>query len=776
MSKRILLLVFALLSNNILLNAQIGIIKDKESNSISYATVQLLSLPDSIFVAGTISDKDGKFDLKSNYPFDQFCIKISFIGYHTKVISPVKADMGIITLQIDDNLLKSVIVKGHKPNYKLDGGNVIMSVKNSFLSKLGRVSDVMRYLPGVWAPPGATVPSVLGKGTPKVYINGRLVRDVSELKQLHSSEIDQIELDTNPGPEYSSATEAVIRIKTLPKRGEGLSGYVDLYGEVAKKGYTYDEISLTYRRKGWDVFGGFGYIYGYGNGAISSATNDIRVFTDPMWQTVTSVDRSSKSNNNEGKFGFNYQPSKDHTMGILYRYYSNHPKLTQNSSTDYFQSNELMDRINSNEYSTNDDIRHLLNGYYTGRLSEKMKTEFTCDALWDNRKKIQDNKEQSLSSNSRTVHINSVDDNRLLSAKLIFQYNISHHQLRFGGAYNDVKRDNDYYNSLDEIENSAVCTQEKKGAAFLDYRLVLGKVTFKAGLRYEHTATDYYENNVQQLERSRTYDNFLPSTSISFPVGGASMSLAYSRTMKRPSFSRLSGNIYYHDPFTLGAGNPLLRPTLNQNISWRTFYKWVNLTITYRHTRDAIGTIRRLYGDNLSMTINRSENLPETQSLNLNTSIAPAIGCWRPMFTLSYTQPFFRFETPKGMQHFNRPLFQFMWNNTIELPAKFTVSCAVFYISNGNIDNNVWRKYTWSSSIQITKKLLKEQLEIYGALIDPFNQDKFNYTRYNPINIQNGYNKAYTRRVWFGVTYFFNYTKDSYKGKAASSDDINRLN
>ena len=97
MNRNFILLLILIFSNNILVSAQTGFIKDKDSNSISYATVQLLSLPDSAFVAGTVSDREGKFTLNTRCPLEGLCMKISFVGYQTKIISPVRIDMGTIT-------------------------------------------------------------------------------------------------------------------------------------------------------------------------------------------------------------------------------------------------------------------------------------------------------------------------------------------------------------------------------------------------------------------------------------------------------------------------------------------------------------------------------------------------------------------------------------------------------------------------------------------------------------------------------------------------------
>ena len=54
-----------------------------------------------------------------------------------------------------------------------------------------------------------------------IYINGRQMRDRSELDRLQSDNIKSVEVITNPGARYAASTRAVIRITTKKMLGEG---------------------------------------------------------------------------------------------------------------------------------------------------------------------------------------------------------------------------------------------------------------------------------------------------------------------------------------------------------------------------------------------------------------------------------------------------------------------------------------------------------------------------------------------------------------------------
>ncbi|MFR3187598.1 MAG: hypothetical protein ACLTOV_13870 [Phocaeicola sp.] len=48
---------------------------------------------------------------------------------------------------------------------------------------------------------------VFGAGTPEIYINGRKVRDKSELDQLASDNIKSVEVVNNPGSRYDATSQ-----------------------------------------------------------------------------------------------------------------------------------------------------------------------------------------------------------------------------------------------------------------------------------------------------------------------------------------------------------------------------------------------------------------------------------------------------------------------------------------------------------------------------------------------------------------------------------------
>lgn len=202
-----------------------GVLMDEAEQPVAYANVVLLAMPDSAFVTGTISDDKGAFSLPAEGK-DRI-IRISSIGYVTVCRPCQSADLGIIRLASDTQMLNEVVVKGNLPKTRLKGDALVTNIQNSVLSVAGSANDVLAKIPGLQKTEGSF--TVFGKGTPIFYINGRLVRNTSELEQLHSSDIKSVEVITNPGAQYDATVKAVVLIKTLKPVGEGLGFNVNVW-------------------------------------------------------------------------------------------------------------------------------------------------------------------------------------------------------------------------------------------------------------------------------------------------------------------------------------------------------------------------------------------------------------------------------------------------------------------------------------------------------------------------------------------------------------------
>lgn len=218
-----------------------GTLVDEDSKPISFANVVLLSSKDSSFVQGTITNEQGNFEM-ADINGDKL-LKISCLGYMS-IIETYTHFPVIIRMKENSEQLEEVVVKGNRPAYKLTGEGLQTNVQGTILSKADTAEDVLMYIPGLQKKENGY--EVFGKGQPVIYINGKLLRDQSELDQLKSENIKNVELITNPSAKYSAAVKAVIKITTFNVNGEGFSFNIRSSYSQAKKNRIYrtDKLEL----------------------------------------------------------------------------------------------------------------------------------------------------------------------------------------------------------------------------------------------------------------------------------------------------------------------------------------------------------------------------------------------------------------------------------------------------------------------------------------------------------------------------------------------------
>ncbi|WP_239465723.1 carboxypeptidase-like regulatory domain-containing protein [Bacteroides gallinaceum] len=265
-----------------------GKVTDEKSQPLPYTNVVLLSLPDSAFVTGTVSDESGAFTLRSEKP--NLLLRISSIGYATIYNKVDKPDLGTIQLLPDAQLLGEVVVKGDLPKVQLKGDAQVTNVTGTILEKAGTGNDLLSKLPGVSAEEGTV--NVFGSGTAEIYINGRKMRNASELDQLSSDNVKRVEVVRNPGARYDATVKAVVRIYTKKAQGEGF-GFNNRFLTRYYYGWNVlDQFNFNYRKGGFDLSG---MLFGSKTEGEDNKTGVFETFLDNTWRQESSISTTGGS-------------------------------------------------------------------------------------------------------------------------------------------------------------------------------------------------------------------------------------------------------------------------------------------------------------------------------------------------------------------------------------------------------------------------------------------------------------------------------------------------
>ncbi len=762
-----LVMPFSLQAQEVIIS---GRLVDDQQQPVEYANVVLLSLPDSAFVAGAVSDEQGAFRLVN--PGSGKLIRISCIGFGELYRTWSGGELGVVQLAQDTQLLGEVTVKGNLPKTRLKGDAMITSVAGTVLEKAGTAEILLDKIPNVTASDGEV--NVFGRGAAEIYINGRKVRNSSELEQLSADNIQQVEVVTNPGARYDASVKAVVRIMTKKVAGEGF-GFSDrlMVNNNRYNGWgVMDQYDFNYRHKGFDLTGMLsGVQMRYGIPQHITQTT----YLDKEWNQKLDVDYHGRYKTLASALALNYQFNPNHSVGVRYDYLRNPSSTTDLlTSTDVFTDGVRTDHSLSRMHTSSPETKHILNGYYNGRIGQ-WSIDFNADGFWTFNREVQQSDETADQSGKRTIHTYNRNRSSLHAAKLVLSHPLWDGNLTFGGEYAYAHRTNTYRNPEGLMDDDDSRINELTAAGFVEYSRSFGKVNAQAGLRYEHVDFDYFEQDERMDEQSRTYDNLFPSLNVNFPIGQVQMQLTYAGKVTRPNYAYLRNATYYVNRYTYQTGNPLLRPTMLQNLSVAASYKWANLYVGYSHVKDDISQLCVNYSDDdPTIGLIGWYNLDDYDQVSAALTLAPTIGIWRPQFIMQMQKQWYSMQLRDGVKQFNNPLGSFAWRNNLSLPAGFLLDADFLYNTKGHRQNVYSNGDFYTFNFTLTKSFLKERLTAQLHVYNLFESTGEKFILYSGIRMLEGNNPQY-RTVQLHLTYKFNTARSKYKGTGAGQEQKSRM-
>ena len=725
------------------------------------------------FPAGCVSADDGTFRL--NAACDNRLIRISSIGYATLYKECTGQNLGTLQLTPDAQMLGEVVVKADLPKVRLKGDALVTTVQGSILEKAGTGNDLLNKLPGVSADDGAV--NVFGSGAAEIYINGRKMRDASELDQLESENIRRVEVVRNPGARYDAEVKAVVRIYTKKPQGEGL-GVNNRFLTRYQYGWSVlDQFNFNYRKGGFDLGG---MLYGSVLDAEDNKTLTTETFLDKTWRQESDLRTEGDSKNLSAMLSMNYRFGDRHSIGARYDF-DRSPEDMFNidpMASVVYQDDVLYEENTSRGTQDNPATSHSLNVYYNGQAGD-WSIDFNADGLWSYSKIVQDMTEQYTPAGGtlqeQRVTTYNKDENTLYAAKLIVSRPLWEGNLSFGGEYTYTNRENTFLNDQGILTDNLSNIEENAASAFLEYSRAFGNLQAQAGVRYEHITSDYYEGGTRVDEQSRTYDNVFPTLGLALPVGKAQLALSYSGSIARPSYWNLRSNITYANRYTYEGGNPLLRPSIIQRLSLDASWKWIYFNLGYRHTKDVMIQIGRAYSEeDPTVMLLIHENKGDMDNLNATLSFAPTIGIWSPQLTLMYLQQWYMVDMPGGTRtNFDNPVGYFTWNNNFSLPCGFILDADFSLMTRGDQDN-ARQKMLGSIDLSLRKSFLNERLSLQLSARDLLNTNAYSGTIYSGNRTMTV--DQQTRRTFtLTLRYKFNPSKSKYKGTGAGQEQRSRM-
>ena len=759
-----------------------GLVVDENGEPMPYVNVVLLSLPDSVFVQGAMTDEHGVFKIVTNVNNGVF--KVSSVGYQTLYIN---AGEGItIQMKEDTQILGEVVVKSQLPKTHAKGDAMRTTVAGTILEKAGTVSDALSKIPSLEAERDGAV-KVLGRGDAEVYINGRRVHDEKELSRLRSDQIQHVDVIQNPGARYAASTKAVVRITLKKAQGDGF-GFHDSAQGVYQYGHTItNNLDVNYRTGGLDITASL-WAGRYGH-SKSRQENVLTYYAGP--DRIDGV--SSKENYKNVWRGWspqlqvNYMLDENHSFGAFYKYDS-HPSGGYSSLfyTDSYENNIFKERSESDINQDDKFTKHIFNAYYNGKAGQ-LSIDLNIDGLFDDTQSPGSTREVTTEAGgspvNRSIQSNTVSSNNFWATKLIFGYPVMKGNFSLGGEYSYNHRTDAYdFMATDAVPVKTTDTEinEKSAAVFAEYGRQFGKVFAQVGLRYEHLTNDYFNFGKKQDEVCRDYGDWFPTLVVSAPIGKVQLSLSYRRDIERPNYSNLTSSTVYINRYTYQSGNPYLRPTYTHSIVLNTAYKWMNLTLNYGRIKDAFTMSTEPYPGSTDPFISLVRPINSQEDYDRLTVIAsarPVIGCWHPTWSLVAMFQNYKSPTATGeVITLSQPWLNGSWSNTIELPRDLRLSADLEWATRGEYNNFHITKPRIVGSLGLQKDFSLRRLGSLTAdlrCIDIFNTNKTDAViyGYRDLTVHNPARRTFT----LDLTWKFNEARSKYRGSGAGGKQKARM-
>ena len=768
-----------------------GRVIDEKGEPMPFVNVVLLSLPDSAFVQGAMTDMDGVFKIVTDV--NQGLFKVTSVGYQTLYI---KAGQDLtIQMKEDTQLLSEVVVKGQLPKTHVKGDAMRTTVAGTILEKAGTVSDALSKIPSLEAERDGAV-KVLGRGDAEVYINGRRVQDVKELSRLRSDQIQHVDVVQNPGARYAASVKAVVRITLKKAQGEGIS-FQDNAGGIYQYGHTLtNNLDVNYRTGGLDVTASL-WAGRYGHWK-SLQENDLTYYVGPdFYLGRSNQERKSVWKGWSPQLQVNYMLDENNSFGAFYKY-DRHPSYDTNGFfyTDNYVNGVYSERSESRISGDDNFRKHIFNAYYRSALplgSSKngkvgnLGIDWNVDGLFDKTVEHNSTEETTIDANnvrsSHDVKNSTKSSNNFWATKLILSYPVWKGNLSVGGEYSYTHRTDAYsFLSAEALPVKATDTEinEKSAAAFVEYGRQFGKLYAQVGLRYEHLTNDYFNFGVREDEVCRDYGDWFPTATLSMPVGKVQLSLSYRKDIERPNYSNLTSSTVYINRYTYQSGNPYLRPTYTHNLSLNAAYKWAGMVVTYSRTKDNVTMATEPFpgADDPMVSLVRYINGSDSYNkLSLNPYARPTIGCWHPTWFI-YAQ-FQNYKSPcaNGSEiTLSRPYVNIGWDNTVELPHGWRLSAGMRLASKGDIDNTHLIRNSFRCDFGVQRDFNLRRLGTLTADLrcyDVFNNNKSGGIIYGIREIT-AYNPA-RRTFYLDLTWKFNEARSNYRGSGAGEKQKARM-
>ncbi len=591
---------------------------DEKGNPIPYCAYTLYK--ENTQIAGGYCDEKGNIKIE-HLEFGSYVLNVEYIGYEKKIISinanKKDVNLGRVSLSPKGVLLQEQRVITQPPQITYEEGKRIIRPSQDIVNSGGTAFDVLKNVPGIRVDPQTDYVEMRGSTNITLYINGRPTSlEVSEaLKQIAASQIDRIEIITNPSAKYEAEGSTIMNIVLKTSKEEGLN------------------YSLNLRAGTYNNYGG-NLLFGISRNRykISSSIN-YNSFNFPFKMNVerhfsndsiiTSANGSRYSNPYGIRLNLDYNLTKNDI--ISFEGNLSHWSFNFGGSGVTSGSRNYSSEFHSNRGGLNSSIflGYTRNSFNSGMFySQRNVDELSYNYDRDMNGNIIDGNKSTENGPASNIRFNFDFDNKKLAfgyLLTIFNNTDSVNYYSYDINRNDFVLENSFNVNFYRITNGTYLTYNRNYKNF----------DFQIGTRIEHT-----RRNIENYQKE--YLDLFPSLNLSYKLSISNqIYFNYSRRINHPRIWQLEPFEIHLDQISKRRGNPNLDPEYSDVFEIGFQNLFLNLSLYYRKTDRTIEGITvfengyflsypenvgisEFYGSEISFNFTRGKFLDFNTSFNLH--------------------------------------------------------------------------------------------------------------------------------------------------------------
>jgi iron complex outermembrane recepter protein len=783
-----------------------GLVKDQQGKGLDKTTVSLLRASDSSTVKLSTTDNTGKFSFETTA--GKYLVNVSHVGYvplYSKVFDLsadiILEDMSMIKAEGN---LQGVTVSSQKPIVEVKADRTILNVEGTINAVGNDALELLRKSPGVIIDKDDNI-SLSGKNGVRVYIDGKPSplsgADLAAyLKSLQSSQIESIELITNPSAKYEAEGNAgIINIRLKKNKAFGTNGSANAGYNIGTYGKYNAGINLNHRNKNINIFGTYNFNHNYNK-------NVFRLYRDVADTIFDGNNRMYNKTTSHGfKAGLDYTLSSRSVLGIMVNgTISDNDMQTDGSQRIIYKPTGVTDRILRGD-NTNDASRENVNFNLNYRYADTAGHELNIDADYGTYSTKSDQLQPNVyftpgnpnPTNSQIFSFISPSDIDILSLKADYEQNFKGGKLGFGFKTSLTKTDNNFGSYdvvgqnkyLDIAKSNQFNYTENINAVYVNYNKQFKKgIMLQAGLRVENTNSkgDSYglkPDGTVDYSAKQTFDRHytdpFPSAAVTFNKNPMKQwSITYSRRIDRPAYQDLNPFLFKLNIYTYQKGNTELTPQYTNTIGITNVYKFkLTTTLNYSHVNDVFTQL--VDTAEVSKAFITKKNLAKQDIVSLNVSYPFMYKNYMWFTNLNTFYSRYKADFGGGSRKVNVDVFSY--NVYMQHSLKFgkkkqwTGEVSGFYTAPSIWQGTFKSKALWSIDGGLQKTIFKGKGNIKASVSDIFKTLKWKGTSNfaDQITIASGYWES--RQFKINMTWRFgSSTVKAARNRKISSEDENK--